>query len=71
MYALLYNRLPIFASLCDDFERLSWSCHPSRVEMGKLRLRAHEEAMAEGYQSPYTHPDDYDHNWRPIIKRQP
>ena len=71
LFALLYNRLPIFAKLYDEFEHLYWSCHPDRVEMAKLRIAAHDKAMREGYQSPYTDPDNYDSNWNLIIKRHP
>ena len=43
---------------------------PERIELARARLSAHESAMAEGYQSPYTDPDDYDMAWRPLVKRK-
>ena len=42
---------------------------PERLELARARIAAHELAMAEGYQSPYTDPDDYDMAWRPFVKR--
>ena len=66
MYALLYNRLPIFARLSEELEHLYWSCHPDRVATAKLRIAAHDKAMKEGYNSPYTHPEDYTPLWVPL-----
>lgn len=36
---------------------------PERLELARLRLAAHDVAMKEGHNSPYTHPDDYSNNW--------
>ena len=47
-----------------------WKYGPDRVELASVRLAAHELAMKEGYQSPYTNPDDYDMAWRPLVKKQ-
>ena len=43
---------------------------PERMELARVRLAAHELAMEEGYESPYTDPDNYDAAWRPIVKRR-
>ena len=51
----------------DDF---MFQYGPERRELVKARLAAHEMAMKEGYQSPYTDPDDYNMAWEPIVKRQ-
>jgi len=51
----------------DDF---MFTYGPERVELAKVRLAAHQQAMKEGYESPYTDPDNYDMAWRPIVKRQ-
>jgi len=50
----------------DDF---MYQYGPERLELARNRLTAHELAMEEGYQSPYTDPDDYDVVWRPFVKR--
>ena len=42
---------------------------PERIELAKVRLAAHEKAMREGYESPYTDYDNYNVNWEPIVKR--
>ena len=51
----------------DDF---MYRYGPERLELARNRLAAHELAMKEGYESPYTDPDNYDMAWRPIVKRQ-
>ena len=47
-----------------------WLSSPEKKEMVQAKLAAHQLAMAEGYESPYTDPDNYDAAWRPIVKRQ-
>ena len=69
MSVQLSNLLHIFAHLQSEWETLIWSCSEERQLMATDRLAAHELAMKEGYQSPYTDPDDYDINWNPIVKR--
>ena len=69
MFALLSNLHPIFAKMSEEWDELMWQCSPERQEMATMRLAAHEKAMKEGYQSPYTHPDDYKMDWTPILKR--
>ena len=32
----------------------------------KLRFPAHQLAMKEGRESPYTHPEQYNSDWEPI-----
>ena len=70
IFALLYNRLPIFAKIYDELENHYYKFSHERLEMARLRLAAHELSMKEGYQSPYTDPDDYDSAWRPLVKRR-
>ena len=41
----------------DDF---MWKNSPERKELAHHRLIAHEKAMKEGRNSPYTHPEEYD-----------
>ena len=40
----------------DDF---MWRHGPERLEFARNRLAAHEAAMKDGRNSPYTHPDEY------------
>lgn len=42
---------------------------PERIELARARLAAHEQAMREGYESPYTDYDNYNMAWEPIVKR--
>ena len=46
-----------------------WTYGPERKEMVRLRLAAHDKAMKEGYESPYTDPENYDSNWKVIAIR--
>ena len=41
----------------DDF---LWKYGPERIELAHNRIKAHELAMKEGRNSPYTHPEEYD-----------
>ena len=41
----------------DDF---MWKNGPDRKLLAKGRLKAHDQAMKEGRNSPYTHPEEYD-----------
>ena len=41
----------------DDF---MWKYGEERKEFAHNRLAAHEQAMKEGRNSPYTHPEEYD-----------
>ena len=43
---------------------------PERAELARNRLAAHEKAMREGYDSPYTDYDNYNDNWDPIVIRR-
>ena len=74
MFAQLSNPLHTFAllreELVDFWETCKWKASDEYKEMVKLRLAAHDLAMKEGHQSPYTHPDDYDMAWRPLVKRK-
>jgi len=74
MSVQLSNPLHTFAllreELIDYWDKCMWDASEERREMIEARINAHERSMKEGYQSPYTHPDDYDVNWRPIVKRQ-
>lgn len=45
------------------YEDFMFKYGPERLELARLRLAAHEVAMREGYDSPYTNPDDYASNW--------
>ena len=53
----------------DKIDMMEYKYGPERLELARSRLSAHELAMSEGYQSPYTDPDDYDLAWRPLVKR--
>ena len=74
MSVQLSNPLHTFAllreELIDFWDTCMWKSSEEYREIVKLRLEAHDKAMKEGYQSPYTDPDDYDMAWRPIVKRQ-
>ena len=37
-----------------------WKNSPERRELATKRIYAHEKAMREGRNSPYTHPEEYD-----------
>ena len=41
----------------DDF---MWKYSQERIELAHNRLIAHQQAMKEGRNSPYTHPEEYD-----------
>ena len=41
----------------DDF---MWKYSEDRKELAHNRLKAHEQAMKEGKNSPYTHPEEFD-----------
>ena len=69
MFAPLSNLRHTFVRLQSEWENLMWQCSEERQEMATMRLEAHELAMEEGYQSPYTDPDDYNIIWEPIVKR--
>ena len=43
---------------------------PERIKLARGRISAHDLAMKLGYESPYTDPDNYDVNWKPIHVRQ-
>ena len=60
----------LLEEIYEEWDHMMWTCSPERKEMATMRLAAHEKAMKEGYQSPYTDPDDYDMAWNPIVKRQ-
>lgn len=51
------------------YDNFMYQYGPERLELAKVRLAAHELAIKEGYESPYTDYDNYDDNWRPIVKR--
>ena len=59
----------LLEDISEEWQNLMWQCSPERQEVASLRLAAHEKAMKEGYQSPYTDPDDFNINWEPIVKR--
>ena len=73
MFAPLSNLLHTFALLRDELEEFWQTCElkssDDYKQSVKARLAAHKKAMKEGYQSPYTDPDDYDMSWTPIVKR--
>lgn len=60
-----------FEDLRMDWEEWMWKCSPERKELAHLRITAHQLAMKEGRNSPYTHPEDYTDNWTPLKKLQP
>ena len=41
------------------YEEFLWKNGPERRELAHNRLAAHEKAMKEGRNSPYTHPEEY------------
>ena len=43
-----------------EYEDFMWKYGEERRLLAKGRLAAHEKAMAEGKNSPYTHPEEYD-----------
>lgn len=49
-----------FAELRADYDEFMWKYSEDRMLLAKGRLKAHREAMAEGKNSPYTHPEEYD-----------
>jgi hypothetical protein len=42
------------------YDEFMWKNSPERKELAHNRLIAHEKAMKEGRNSPYTHPEEYD-----------
>ena len=60
-----------FYKLREEWEDLMWKISDERQELAHLRITAHQLAMKEGRNSPYTHPDDYTENWTPLKKLQP
>ena len=42
------------------YEDFMWKYGEERKELASSRLAAHEQAMKEGRNSPYTHPEEYD-----------
>ena len=42
------------------YEDFMWKYGEERKELATSRLAAHEQAMKEGKNSPYTHPEEYD-----------
>lgn len=51
-----------------EWEEFWWKLSDERQELAHLRITAHQLAMKEGRNSPYTHPDDYTENWVPVVK---
>lgn len=49
-----------FEKLQIEWEEFWWKCSPERKELAHLRITAHQLAMKEGRNSPYTHPEEYD-----------
>ena len=43
-----------------EWEEFWWKCSPERKELAHFRITAHQLAMKEGRNSPYTHPEEYD-----------
>ena len=60
-----------FEELQIDWESWMWKNSPDRKELAGLKIAAHELALEEGRNSPYTHPEDYSDNWTPLKKLQP
>ena len=48
------------------WEKMMWISSPEHKENVSLRLAAHRKAMETGFPSPYTHPEKYDFNWKPL-----
>ncbi len=44
-----------------QYDEFMWKNGPERKQQAHDRLIAHELAMKEGRNSPYTHPDEYDY----------
>lgn len=42
------------------YEDFMWKNGPERKLLAHNRLAAHDKAMKEGRNSPYTHPEEYD-----------
>ena len=58
--------------LQQEWFELQWKFSDERRELAHNRLKAHELALKEGYDSPYIDPDNYKTDWTPIhIKRKP
>lgn len=52
--------MKIFEDLVIWYEDLMWKYGPERKLLVKNKLRLHAEAMKNGHNSPYTHPEEYD-----------
>ena len=39
---------------------IMWQASPERKQLAHDKLAAHDKAMKEGRESPYTHPEKYD-----------
>ena len=42
------------------YDEFMWKNGPERRQLAHERLKAHQLAMKEGRNSPYTHPEEYD-----------
>jgi len=65
-----HTSVPLRERLKEYWDNLLWESSEERKEMVLARIAAHQLAMKEGYESPYTDPDNYNSAWQPIIKRQ-
>ena len=41
-------------------DEFMWRHSQERIDFARSRLAAHEQAMKDGRNSPYTHPEEYD-----------
>ena len=65
----MINRIrDFFEELQIDWEEFWWKYSLERKELAHLRITAHQLAMKEGHNSPYTHPDDYADGFVPKSK---
>ena len=54
----MLNKLKLYFQLkYDDF---MWRYGEERVIFARKRLALHQQAMVEGRNSPFTHPEEYD-----------
>ena len=53
------------------WEEFSYKCSREYREFVHNRITAHQLAMKEGRNSPYTHPEDYADNWAPLHTIKP
>jgi len=51
-----------------EWEEFWWKYSLERKELAHLRITAHQLAMKEGRNSPYTHPEDYTEEFIPKSK---